>query len=121
MKYRQAIFLYRDGCDDFTVWAVDLPENEIDEILSGSLEHHGTLSGIMDHLPLSMDNTANLMHLLEKDGEGFTLHTKDIPPSFIEKHNHEGCSARGDRESILAEIADLLPAAPVWGQTQHLS
>ncbi len=32
MKYRQAIFLYRDDYDDFTVWAVDLPENEIGEI-----------------------------------------------------------------------------------------
>jgi len=121
MKYKQAIFLYRDGCDDFTVWAVDLPENEIDEILSGSIEYHGTLNDMMDNLPLSTDDSANLMHLLEKDGEGFTLHSKDLPLSFVEKHDHEGCSARGDRESILAEIADLLPAAPIWGQTQHLS
>ena len=121
MEYRQAIFLQRYDRDDFAVWEVDLPKNEIDEILFGSIVHHGTLNGIMDHLPLPTDDSPNLMHLLEKDDEAFTLHSKDIPPSFIEKHSHEGCSARGDRESILAEIADLLPAAPTWGQTQHLS
>lgn len=107
MRYKEAVFLYRDGDDDFTMWSVDLPENDVAGISTNCKESRGELSALMSQLPPFSENTANQLHLLMKHGEEYVLCSKEVPFSFIEQHQHEGYSVRGNKESVLAETEDL--------------
>lgn len=69
----------------------------------------GTWGFILDQLPSDVGNSC--CQFLFEDGSSFALFTMEMAPAFFDEYQDyqdEGCSVRGSKEKILAEIAEQL-------------
>lgn len=106
MESKEAIFLFREGSDDYTLWIVELPEDEVASIQTGTGIIRGSLASLMSQLPLTTMNTTNRLQMLSHDGKEYVLHAKDVPLPTLEQYLLDGCSVRGTKRSILEEIRE---------------
>ena len=110
MKYETTTFLFRNGSDDYTIWIVDLPQAEALGFRRADLAIYGNLDALMEQLPIehetSIDSIQSL-HMLGKEPNHFLVYSIDVPFAFIEKHLHEGYSARGDKDAVIYEVTSL--------------
>ena len=58
---------------------------------------------------------------LTHNGKEYVLHSKDAPFAMIEEYHAEGCSIRGDKESIIRELKGCFPLMDAPGHFQTLS
>ena len=121
MNTKETIFLFRDGQDDYTIWIVDFPEKQVNMILHGNGMVRGSLENLLSQLPLMTEKTANRLQMLTHNGKEYVLHSKDAPFAMIEEYHAEGCSIRGDKESIIRELKGCFPLMDAPGHFQTLS
>lgn len=107
MKYDTTAILFRDGEDDFTLWMIDLPEDLVRKLKRSDCAIVGMVDFLMSQMPIEEGNPENRLHILERNCERYQLYTADTSWDFFEKYGGEGCSTRGNKESVLAEIKEL--------------
>jgi len=110
---KEAVFVFRDGQDDYTLWAVDLHEDVIQNIKGGEQTVGSSVQGLLEDMPILPENAENRFHLLITDGEHPILYAKNMEYSFIEEYCHQGYSVRGRMESVLDELTGPTPAAEI--------
>lgn len=104
MNYKEAVFIFRDGKDDFTLWAVDLPESTIQCIKNGASTNGSSIRELLGQMPIQ--NSDNHYTLLETAGNTPVLFTRDMGYDFFEANCHRGYSVRGCLSSILGELTE---------------
>ena len=110
MKYDTTAILFRDGEDDFTLWVIDLPEDLVRKLKRSDCAIVGMVDSLMYQMPIEEGNPEKRLHILDKSCERYKLYTADVSWDFFEKYSSEGCSSRGSKESVLAEINELFHA-----------
>lgn len=109
MSYETATILFRHGEDDFAVWDVDLPERLLREARHAQNTATGDLGFIFDQLPVQESAAGDSRcQFLFEDGSAFALFTMEMDPAFFDEYRDKGCSVRGGKEEILAEITEQL-------------
>lgn len=120
MRYQETCFLFRDGMDDFTLWVVDLPEEEVEKIKIGNGVIRGRLDSLMLQIPTLSESQGYRMQMLTKSGKEFVLYSKDMPETFVAQYLHEGCSIRGDLKCICDEITEAFELCQRTPSSQQL-
>lgn len=118
---QEAIFLFRDGSDDYTIWVVDLPENEVAEIQYRNGMIRGTLESLMSQIPITTEKTANRLQMLGHCGREYVLYSRDVPYTMLEKYQADGCSVRGSKESVLSELEMCFLPQDVHRQSRSMT
>lgn len=107
MRYEHTAILFREGEDDFTLWAVDLPEDIVRSLKRSDCAILGEVDTLMCQMPIEEGNPENRLHILEKSCERYSLYTACVQWDFFEKYSGDGVSSRGSKEAIFAEIKEL--------------
>ena len=110
MSFITSVILIRNGINDFTLWVADFPEKEVEDIQSSSSEIRGSLSYIMEHVPVITDDSPDLLQMVVRDKDEYILYLKEDMDEFFEKHSADGWSSRGDADDILEETQEILDA-----------
>ena len=108
MSFITSVILIRTGINDFTLWVADFPEKEVEDIQSSSSEIRGSLSYIMEHVPVITDDSPDLLQMVVRDKDEYILYLKEDMDEFFEKHSADGWSSRGDADDILEETQEIL-------------
>lgn len=118
MSYENATILFRHGPDDFSVWNVDLPAPLLREAQHTTNTATGDLGFILDQLPIDEPGAGStLCQMLFEDGSSFALFSMEVAPDFFDEHRDEGCSVRGGKAEVAAEVEELLHhQAQYWVQ-----
>lgn len=117
MSYESATILFRHGPDDFAVWEVDLPAPLIRQALRAQNTATGDLDFILDQLPIGEAGVDSPCQFLFEDGSAYALFSMEMDADFFDEYSNEGCSVRGGKEEVIAEVEELLQArAQCWGQ-----
>lgn len=106
MNCKDAVFVFRDDLDDFTLWTVALPEDMIFEIKFGDRVAGNDVRSLLWEMPALSENSENRLTLLATEDGAPVLYTKNMPYDFFMAHCHQGYSVRGSLENILDELAE---------------
>lgn len=117
MKYENATILFHHGRDDFAVWELDLPESLLRQARSAQKTATGDLGFILDQLPIQKGGGKDpRYHFLFEDGNALALFSMEMGASFLDEYQNEGCSVRGGRADVMAEVEEQLQEqANCWG------
>lgn len=107
MEYDTAVIVFRHGANDYSLWTVDLPRDMLREVQKAELVGHGELETVMENIPVIREDEDSPLAFLFRGADGVSLCIKAADEAFMEEHQHEGCSVRGDKELIMAEVMDL--------------
>ena len=109
MNYESTTFLFRNGTDDYTLWVVDLSKTELSRISRNNLTILGNLDDLMEQIPIGYkESDMNRQpYLLKPKRSQFALCTIPAPITLLRKHFRQGFSSRGDKETILYEVAEF--------------
>ena len=109
MNYESTTFLFRNGTDDYTLWVVDLSKTELSRISRNNLTILGNLDDLMEQIPIGYkESDMNRQpYLLKPKKSQFALCTIPAPITLLRKHFRQGFSSRGDKETILYEVAEF--------------
>ena len=108
MNDERATILFRHGPDDFAVWEVDLPAPLIRQARRAQNTATGDLDFILDQLPIGEAGVDSPCQFLFKDGSAYALFSMEMGPGFFDKYSDKGCSVRGGKEEVIAEVEELL-------------
>ena len=108
-NYTTATFMFRKGSDDYTLWVVDLPAHELSKLRRRDMSIHGDLDNLLEQIPFDYgsDSMNWRPYLLMPNRSLFVLYTLNTPKALLREHLQEGLSSRGDKETILYEIAEV--------------
>lgn len=111
MPYESATILFRHGKDDFAVWEVELPKPLLQKARHAQNTATGDLDFILDQLPIQ-ENSADdpRCQFLFADGSAFALFSVDLGAEFYARYQNDGCSVRGSKQDVLAEVEEQLQA-----------
>lgn len=120
MSYESATILFRHGPDDFAVWEVDLPAPLLRQALRAPNTATGDLDFILDQLPIEEVGVDSPCQFLFKDGSAYALFTMEMGPGFFDEYRNEGCSVRGGKAGMIAEVEELLQEqTQCWGMVMQ--
>lgn len=100
--FETAVVLSQHGEDDYSLWVAELPVGAVREARQSEAVAQGGLEAIMD--AIHVGDSEGKLNFLYHGGDGFSLRTMDAGEGFLEGHETNGCSVRGNREEIQAEI-----------------
>lgn len=89
----------RYGEDDFSVWFVDITEDEYKKLTENADAVSGEGELLLRSLPIDGE-----LHFISYADNKAEICSCEADESFIEKYNHLGCSFRGPMRDILYEI-----------------
>lgn len=117
MSYETATILFRHGQDDFAVWDVDLPSALIRQARHALNTATGDLGFILDQLPIQEEGADGpCCQFLCRDGSALALFTMEMSAGFFNEYRNEGCSVRGGKSDVMAEVEEMLQEqAHCWG------
>lgn len=109
-KTEMTMVLFCHGVDDYSLWAVELPAAIIQDVQRGQLTAEGELDAVMDRIPdLRVCGETRLSFLFHQ-GSCFRLYVRETDESLLETYRGEGWSVRSSKNSIMAEILELVQA-----------
>lgn len=108
MEYSQINTLTKFGPDDFSLWTLTLPREKIHEIRQNTIAAEGNLREIFEAVPSGEEQQESICHFVLPHSNGLRLFAVDMGENFAEKNRYNGCSVRGSREQIMAELRDTL-------------
>lgn len=99
MKTVPCTVISRYGADDFSVWFVDIAEDEYKKLKENANTVFGESESLLHSLPIDGE-----MHFISYADDKAEISSCEADESFIEKYNHLGCSFRGPMHDIIYEI-----------------
>ena len=115
MEYSQINTITKFGPDDYSLWTLTLPRDKIGQIRQQSPVVEGDIRRIFSEIRSGEEQPESICNFVLPHSNGLRLLTVDMGEDFAEKNRHNGCSVRGSREQIMAELRDTLK-----GQGYHL-
>ena len=115
MEYSQINTITQFGPDDYSLWTLTLPRDKIGQIRQQSPVAWGDMRRIFSEIRSGEEQPESICNFVLPHSNGLRLLTVDMGEDFAEKNRHNGCSVRGSREQIMAELRDTLK-----GQGYHL-
>ena len=115
MEYSQINTITKFGPDDYSLWTLTLPRDKIGQIRQQSPIAWGDMRRIFSEIRSGEEQPESICNFVLPHSNGLRLLTVDMGEDFAEKNRHNGCSVRGSREQIMAELRDTLK-----GQGYHL-
>ena len=108
-NYETATFIIREGSDDYTLWAIDLLPYELSRLRRRDMSIRGDLDHLLEQIPFAcgMRSHNRRPYLLMPNRSQFALYTLAAPQGFLRQYSGSGFSSRGDKETILCEIAEI--------------
>jgi len=115
MEYSQINTITKYGPDDYSLWTLTLPRDQIGEIRQGTLVVEGDMRRVFEEIRSVDYQPESVCNFVFPQSKGLRLFRFDMGEDFAYKNRHNGCSVRGSREEIMAELRDTLK-----GQGYHL-
>ena len=115
MEYSQINTITKFGPDDYSLWTLTLSREKIGQIRQRSPVIEGDMRRIFSEIRSGEEQPESICNFVLPHSNGLRLLTVDMGEDFAEKNRHNGCSVRGSREQIMAELRDTLK-----GQGYHL-
>lgn len=115
MEYSQINTITKFGPDDYSLWTLTLPRDQIGEIRQGSPVVEGDMSRVFEEIRTATHQSEPVCNFVLPQSKGLRLFRVDMGEDFAYRNQYNGCSVRGSREEIMAELREELK-----GQGYHL-
>lgn len=90
------------GKDDYSLWSAEIPKDMLHSILHEACERVGTLDKLMD--AMNPKDGYEMRLFIQTPGRQFAFYRIPERLSNLEDYANEGCSVRGTKDEIMAEI-----------------
>lgn len=90
------------GKDDYSLWSAEIPKDMLHSILHEACERVGTLDELMD--AMNPKDGYEMRLFIQTPGRQFAFYRIPERLSNLEDYANEGCSVRGTKDEIMAEI-----------------
>ena len=90
------------GKDDYSLWSAEIPKDMLHSILHEACEWVGTLDELMD--AMNPKDGYEMRLFIQTPGRQFAFYRIPERLSNLEDYANEGCSVRGTKDEIMAEI-----------------
>ena len=90
------------GKDDYSLWSAEIPKDMLHSILHEACERVGTLDELMD--AMNPKDGYEMRLFIQTPGRQFAFYRIPKRLSNLEDYANEGCSVRGTKDEIMAEI-----------------
>ncbi len=115
MEYSQINTITKFAPDDYSLWTLALPRDQIGQIRQQSPVVEGDMRRIFSEIRSGDEQPESICNFVLPQSKGLRLFRVDMGEDFANRNRHNGCSVRGSREQIMAELRDMLK-----GQGYHL-
>lgn len=104
------------GKDDYSLWSAEIPKDMLHSILHEACERVGTLDELMD--AMNPKDGYEMRLFIQTPGRQFAFYRIPERLSNLEDYANEGCSVRGTKDEIMAEIfTEWRPPKKIWKMT----
>lgn len=104
------------GKDDYSLWSAEIPKDMLHSILHEACERVGTLDELMD--AMNPKDGYEMRLFIQTPGRQFAFYRIPERLSNLEDYANEGCSVRGTKDEIMAEIfTEWAPPKKIWKMT----
>lgn len=90
------------GKDDYSFWSAEIPKDMLHSILHEACERVGTLDELMG--AMNPKDGYEMRLFIQTPGRQFAFYRIPERLSNLEDYANEGCSVRGTKDEIMAEI-----------------
>lgn len=102
IAFSQAHIITCHGKDDYSLWSAEIPKDMLHSILHEACERVGTLDELMD--AMNPKDGYEMRLFIQTPGRQFAFYRIPERLSNLEDYANEGCSVRGTKDEIMAEI-----------------
>ena len=103
-KYVLCTLVEKFGADDFSVWTVDISEEDFKTAMTDSVRLSGDPAVILNGLPLTESKSETVLHFMFSNSKRSEIITTEVDDGFIYRYHDQGCSVRGSLQNILDEL-----------------
>ena len=101
------------GKDDYSFWSAEIPKDMLHSILHEACERVGTLDELMG--AMNPKDGYEMRLFIQTPGRQFAFYRIPERLSNLEDYANEGCSVRGTKDEIMAEIfTEWAPVQEDW-------
>jgi len=108
MEYSQINTITKFGPDDYSLWTLTMPRDQIGEIRQGTPVVEGDMRRVFKEIRSVNHQPESVCNFVLPQSKGLRLFRVDMGEDFAHKNRYNGCSVRGSREEIMAELRDVL-------------
>lgn len=108
MEYSQINTVTKFGPDDYSLWTLTMPRDQIHQIRQGTPSIEGDVRRVFDEIRIGEDQPESICNFVFPQSDGLKLFSVDMGTGFTERNRHNGTSIRGSREEIIAELREVL-------------
>lgn len=115
MEYSQINTITKFGPDDYSLWTLTMPRDQIGQIRQGVPVVEDDMRRVFEEIRSVDYQPESVCNFVLPQSKGLRLFQVDMGEDFAYRNRHNGCSVRGSREEIMAELREVLK-----GQGYHL-
>ena len=115
MEYSQINTITKFGPDDYSLWTLTMPRDQIGQIRQGAPVVEDDMRRVFEEIRSVDYQPESVCNFVLPQSKGLRLFRVDMGEDFAYRNRHNGCSVRGSREEIMAELREVLK-----GQGYHL-
>ena len=115
MEYSQINTITKFGPDDYSLWTLTMPRDQIGQIRQGAPVVEDDMRRVFEEIRSVDYQPESVCNFVLPQSKGLRLFRVDMGEDFVYRNRHNGCSVRGSREEIMAELREVLK-----GQGYHL-
>ncbi|GEM_PF-583700 len=108
VEYSQINTVAKFGPDDYSLWTLTMPRDQIQQIRQGVPAIEGDVRRVFDEIRAREDQPESICNFVFPQSKGLKLFSVDMGENFAERNRYNGASIRGSREEIIAELRDVL-------------
>lgn len=115
MEFSQINTITKFGPDVYSLWTLTMPRDQIGQIRQGASVVEGDVRQVFEEIRSVDYQPESACNFVFPQSKGLSLFRVDMGEDFAYRNRHNGCSVRGSREEIMAELREVLK-----GQGYHL-
>lgn len=115
MEYSQINTITKFGPDDYSLWTLTMPRDQLGQIRQGTPVVEGDMRRVFEEIRSVNEQPESICNFVLPQSKGLRLFRVDMGEDFADRNRYNGCSVRGSREQIMADLREVLK-----GQGYHL-
>ena len=101
------------GEDDFSVWTVEIHEDDLKKALTDFVRTSGDPASVLNGLPDITDSAEyNVLHFYNAHSEQPNILSATVDDEFVGRYTDKGFSVRGSLQDILSELENIKGYTP---------